>query len=170
MKNFSKNPDVALLIRAGSPVGKKLLYENYASVLYGAIIRTVKDTGIAENLLQSTIEKICNCIGQYDADQFSFVTWILQLARSVSISYVEKVKNYPIGELVSRNGVYDKTEMGAFELSMISSQVNNRPAVIFNLILEGYSVNQVAEKLNLSAIEVKTDLRTGMKMLSKSIL
>ena len=163
MSNYQIHPDIVDLIKNRNPNGIKILYESYASILYGAIIRVVKDTKAAEHLLEVTFEKICKNITLYQQDQLTFLSWILQFARVVSIDYIcIEQKNQGV-EIDSHSGDLDLGKHEKIGSLMLSDGINGIENEVFDMVVEGCKVNEVAGKLNISTETVKINLRKAMK-------
>ena len=61
------------------------LYSMYSGALLGVISRVVINTEIAEDLLQETFVKIWNSAAGYDASKGRLFTWMMNIARNLSI-------------------------------------------------------------------------------------
>jgi DNA-directed RNA polymerase specialized sigma24 family protein len=166
LNNYNSKLDIAGLIRQRDPKGYKLLYKNYSAVLFGTIIRIITDKAIAGDVLNEVFEKICNNIDQYRADQLKFLTWILQLARSVSVDYLCVVKDQSITGGFFENQKAAISVIGNIELVMMP--VNDEVGII-NMVLQGYKAEEIAQKLNMAVGAVKINIRKGMKLKANRI-
>ena len=166
MNNYQRNQDIADLIKRHNPIGVKILYESYSSILYGSILRIVKDTEAAEQVLQATIDKICKNIAQYQQDQFAFLTWIMQFARSLSIDYICVTNQNKIGDYNSHNEELRIPRSGAVELLMMPLTTRSIETEVCNMVFQGHRINEIAESLDLSIDEVRLNLRKGIKLKS----
>ncbi|HEY0054718.1 MAG TPA: sigma factor [Pedobacter sp.] len=63
----------------------EVLYDMYASSLFGVIIKIVKDIKVAEDTLSETFVKIVNSFDQYDSSKGKLFTWMINIARHESI-------------------------------------------------------------------------------------
>jgi DNA-directed RNA polymerase specialized sigma24 family protein len=161
LNNYNTKSEIVGLIRQRNPKGYELLYKNYSAVLFGSIIRIVNDKAIAEDILKEVFEKICNNIDQYTVNQVTFLTWALQLARSVSIDYLCAVKDDP------RIGSFFENQKAAIpvigSVDPVMMPVNGE-IEIFNMVLQGYKAEEIARKLNMTVEIVKVSIRKGMKL------
>lgn len=148
--NYSTQPALVELLLRRDPKGCEHLCESYSAMLYGYIIRIVKDAKAAGQLLEKTFKRICKNIDQYKFSQLTFLTWALQLARSESINYlsVNKLKSS------SGNNSFSNTKNDTGAINEIA---------IFDMIHQGYKIYEVAEILNMPVEEVKTNIRKAMK-------
>src|SRR5438046_2210319 len=64
------------------------LYDRYGRLVYALILRIVKDTGIAEDLVQETFLRVWNRVQGFDAQKGSIGPWLLAVARNRAIDYL----------------------------------------------------------------------------------
>lgn len=138
-----------------------MLCDNYSAIIYGSITQVVNDAAVAENLLKETFKKICTSINQYNQNQLTFLSWALQLARSVSIDYLCITQKKDLLVSSPKKSVLQ----GRVELLILplADKVND-DCKVFNLILQGFKANQIAEKLGMTIEAVKINIRKGMKL------
>ena len=137
----------------------ELLYKQYSARVYGIINKIVKDTAIADQLLDKTFAQVCADIKLYRGNTTGFGTWVLQLARTISINYV--CNNTPTNQ---ENNNLQTIDIGGAEL-VIVPQSGSAPCEhdVFDMILQGHKVNQVAEKMNIPEELVRLSIRKAMK-------
>src|SRR5688572_30408504 len=64
------------------------LYETYSAALFGLIIKWIRDTMVAENLLQDVFVKAWSNRAQYDAAKGRIFTWLYNITRNVCIDHL----------------------------------------------------------------------------------
>src|ERR1700674_3324236 len=64
------------------------LYDRYGRLVYSLILRVVRDTGIAEDLVQETFLRVWNRVQGFDAQKGSIGPWLLAVARNRAIDYL----------------------------------------------------------------------------------
>jgi RNA polymerase sigma-70 factor, ECF subfamily len=64
------------------------LYDNYSGSLYGLIVSWIKDTEVAENLLQDVFVKAWRCRQMYDASKGKIFTWLYNISRNICIDHL----------------------------------------------------------------------------------
>jgi RNA polymerase sigma factor (sigma-70 family) len=74
------------------------LYNTFSPVLYGLILRWVKDEGTAENILQDVFVKVWNSSSQYNPEKGRLFLWIYKISRNLSIDYLRS-KAHRISQL-----------------------------------------------------------------------
>ena len=57
-------------------------------MVYSLILRVVRDTGIAEDLVQETFLRVWNRVQGFDAQKGSIGPWLLAVARNRAIDYL----------------------------------------------------------------------------------
>ena len=63
-------------------------YDRYGRLAYSLILRVVRDTGIAEDLVQETFLRVWNRVQGFDAQKGSIGPWLLAVARNRAIDYL----------------------------------------------------------------------------------
>src|ERR1044071_8224459 len=64
------------------------LYDRYGRLVYSLILRVVRDSGIAEDLVQETFLRVWNRVHGFDAEKGSIGPWLLAVARNRAIDYL----------------------------------------------------------------------------------
>ncbi|RYY18981.1 MAG: sigma-70 family RNA polymerase sigma factor, partial [Sphingobacteriaceae bacterium] len=83
-------------------IAAEALYDMYSASLFGVIIRIVQNNEIAEDLLQESFVKIWNSFPSYSADKGRLFTWMVNIARNLSIDkirskdYKNQTKNHEL--------------------------------------------------------------------------
>lgn len=76
------------LVQSKSERGFNTLYNKYCGALYGVIIKLVKRTDVADDLLQDTFVKIWKHIDTFDSSKGTLYTWMLNIARNQAVDYL----------------------------------------------------------------------------------
>jgi RNA polymerase sigma-70 factor (ECF subfamily) len=64
------------------------LYDRYGQVVFRLILRMVRDSGVAEDLVQETFLRVWNRVGGFDSDRGAVGPWLLAVARNRAIDYL----------------------------------------------------------------------------------
>lgn len=67
------------------------IYEEYADVVYGFILRMCHDENLAEDILQDTFLKAIEKINTFD-QKCKLTTWLCQIAKNTYFDYLRKIK------------------------------------------------------------------------------
>jgi RNA polymerase sigma-70 factor (ECF subfamily) len=152
------------------------LYDRYGRVTFSLILRVVRDTGTAEDLVQETFLRVWNRVNGFDAQKGSIGPWLLAVARNRAIDYLRSAGGR------ERNAVeYEETDHPALYCDMekdlltsdkarrVKSAVEklspNQRQVIELAYFEGLSQTEMAERMGQPLGTVKTLVRTALKNL-----
>ena len=170
---ISEEELIALLV-SHDMKGMGILYDNYASALYGVIFRIAQSDEIAEDVMQDTFLKIWNNFSQYDSAKGRLFTWMINIARNQAIDkvrskdFINQSKNQPIDKSVSyvdkiRSASYNPDTIGLKE--MVSKLDAEYKQIIDLIFFEGYSQSEAAEKLSIPLGTIKTRSRAAIMKL-----
>lgn len=103
--------DLVLLYKNGNEEAFEQLITKHKSKIYTTIYLIVKDTYIAEDLLQETFIKVVNTIkgGKYN-EEGKFLPWVIRIAHNLAIDYFRKEKRYPTIILEDGSSVFNTLE------------------------------------------------------------
>jgi RNA polymerase sigma-70 factor (ECF subfamily) len=87
---------VSRYIKNGDEHAFETLVRRYKSKVYTTIYLIVKDTFVAEDLMQDTFIKAVDVLrsGKYN-DEGKFLPWVLRIAHNMAIDYFRRDKRYP---------------------------------------------------------------------------
>ena len=87
---------VSLYIKNSDEKAFETLVRRYKSKVYTTIYLIVKDTFVAEDLMQDVFIKTVDVLrsGRYN-DEGKFLPWILRIAHNMAIDYFRRDKRYP---------------------------------------------------------------------------
>src|SRR6202163_4688397 len=80
--------ELAARLKKRDPKAMAELYDRYGRLAYTLILRIVRDTGIAEDLVQETFLRVWNRVQGFDAEKGSIGPWLLAVARNRAIDYL----------------------------------------------------------------------------------
>src|SRR5215831_8683084 len=170
--------DTALVVRMQrrDPHALAELYDRYGRVTYSLILRVVRDTGIAEDLVQETFLRVWNRVHGFDAQKGSIGPWLLAVARNRAIDYLRSAggreRNAVEFEETERPALYcdmEKDILTSDKVRVIKSAIEklspNQRQVIELAYFEGLSQTEIAERMGQPLGTVKTWVRTALKNL-----
>jgi RNA polymerase sigma-70 factor (ECF subfamily) len=152
------------------------LYDRYGRIAYSLILRVVRDTGVAEDLVQETFMRVWNRAQGLDSQKGSVGPWLLAVARNRAIDYLRSAGGR------ERNALeFEETDHPALYVDMerdiLSSDKARRVKtaveklsphqreVIELAYFEGLSQTEMAERLGQPLGTVKTWVRAALKTL-----
>lgn len=163
-------------LRQQDKIGAEALYDMYSSSLYGVIYRIVQHEEIAEDLLQETFIKIWNSFSAYDPSKGRLFTWMVNLARNLSIDklrskdFRNNSKNQDLENTVTsideqRNTAINPNIVGVKEL--VQQLKPEQKSVLDLVYFRGYTHVEAAEELGIPLGTVKTRMRMAIITLRK---
>ena len=168
--------ELVLGLRRREKLAAEALYDMYSSSLYGVIFRIVNETSLAEDILQETFVKIWQSFTSYSADKGRLFTWMVNIARNLSIDKVRSKdfrnqnKNQDLENTVNlidvqRNTAYKPELLGVKELV---EKLRPEQKLILDLVyFKGYTHVEAADELGIPLGTVKTRLRMAILELRK---
>jgi RNA polymerase sigma factor (sigma-70 family) len=154
----------------------KALYDMYSGALFGVINRIIQQTEVAEDVLQETFVKIWNSAGSYDSSKGRLFTWMMNVARNLSIDklrskdFKNSNKNQDIENNVDFIDQQKKVSFNADTLGLKEMVTTLKPDfknVLDMVYFKGYTHVETAEELNLPLGTVKTRVRMAILELRK---
>jgi RNA polymerase sigma factor (sigma-70 family) len=157
-------------------IAMEALYSMYSGALLGIISRVVVQTEVAEDVLQETFVKIWNSAGSYDHSKGRLFTWMMNVARNLSIDklrskdYKNANKNQDIENNVDFIDEQKKVTFNADTLGLKDLVTNLKPDfknVLDMVYFKGYTHVEAAEELDIPLGTVKTRVRMAILELRK---
>jgi RNA polymerase sigma-70 factor, ECF subfamily len=152
------------------------MYDRYGRVAYSLILRVVRDSGIAEDLVQETFLRVWNRIHGFDGQKGSIGPWLLAVARNRAIDYLRSTggreRNAVEYEETGHPSLYcdmEKDILSSDKARVVKSAIQklspNQRQVIELAYFEGFSQTEMAERMGQPLGTVKTWVRTALKNL-----
>ncbi len=174
IKTTCSEEELIVLLKEKNENGFHYLYDHYSGALYGVVLRIVQSKEYTEEILQDVFVKIWNSIHQYDASKGRFYTWMINIARNTAIDYLKskgfqnELKNQSLPDFV-----YNTTELSTTNNSSDYIGFNNvleglevdKQELINLAYYQGYTQNEISEKLKIPLGTVKTKMRNTLMKL-----
>jgi len=168
--------ELILALRNREKIAAEALYDMYSASLFGVISRIVIDTATAEDVLQDTFVKIWNSFGSYSAEKGRLFTWMVNIARNLSIDklrskdFKNQNKNQELENNVTfideqRNTVYKPELLGIKDL--VESLKPEHKSILDLVYFKGYTHVEAADELGVPLGTIKTRLRMAIVQLRK---
>lgn len=150
------------------------LYDMYCKAMCTIAIRYVKDSFIAEDIMQDSFIKAFQNIKSFKGE-VSFGAWLKRIVINNSLDWLKKQKL----ELVTINDeVYEKVEetddwsvayslKADFVANAIQSLKEKYSVVLSLYLLEGYDHQEIAQVLGITEVASRTHLMRGKKQLKE---
>jgi RNA polymerase sigma factor (sigma-70 family) len=153
----------------------EMLYNNYSKAVFAVIVKIVNSREIAEELIQDVFLKVWNNIGTYDNSKGRLYTWLIGIARNLSIDTLRS-KDYKKNTYKSLDYINDvsynepgEEDHKAIELEGINKyleKLKEEQRVLIELAyFQGLTQKEISEQLSISLGTVKTRIRSAMMKL-----
>jgi RNA polymerase sigma-70 factor (ECF subfamily) len=169
--------DLAKRLQRREPAALGDLYDRYGKLAYSLIYRVVRDTGVAEDLVQETFLRVWNRAQGFDAERGALGPWLLAVARNRAIDYVRSSGGKMARGALELEYAEQPAVFVNFEANIMSQdrarrvraaldRLNeNQRNVIELAYFEGLSQSEMAERMGQPLGTVKTWVRTALKNL-----
>jgi RNA polymerase sigma-70 factor (ECF subfamily) len=168
--------ELVQLLKNKSRTAFSYLYDNYAPVLNGIILKVIYDENTAKDVLQDVFVKIWNGIDQYDALKGRIYTWMINIARNAAIDKLRskgeimKAKVQTSENAIEKAGENLKTEQftDAIGLRKLVSELKPDYRTLIDLAyFSGYTMDEISKTLEVPIGTVKTRMRSALKQLKE---
>ena len=184
---YASDPtDLSLMLRIAARDAAALaeLYDRHSRLLFGLILRIVRDRGEAEDILQEAFIRVWRRAEIYDGQVSGPLPWIVRVARNCAIDRlrarrVRAAVDAPAIDLAVIEVVAPATGIQTPEAAVLDAERRQRvtdalaglPAEQRQLIeaafFEGYTHSELAQRYGLPLGTVKTRIRAGMLAMRK---
>lgn len=152
---------------------QKLLYDQYAPLLFGICKRYVKTQEDAEDVLLEAFYKIFSKIDQFN-DQGSFEGWMRRITVNEALMFLRKNKHFKYQvepqDYHASTKITIEDNLAATDILQLLDQLPDGYRTIFNLyVLEGYKHREIAELLGISINTSKSQLIMAKKRMQELI-
>ena len=149
------------------------LYDRYGGMVYRLVLRIVRDSGIAEDLVQETFLRAWNRASAFDAARGAAGPWLLAIARNRALDYLRaegrhQPNTVELNETESP-GLFVNFPAAALSLDLARQvqralgQLNSQQREAIELAyFEGMSQTEIAEHMGQPLGTVKTWMRRAM--------
>jgi RNA polymerase sigma-70 factor, ECF subfamily len=173
---FKDDSDLARRLKNRDPHAMADLYDRYGRLAYSLIFRVVRDTGVAEDLVQETFLRVWNRAQGFDAERGAFGPWLLSVARNRAIDYLRSAGGRERNALeldeVDHPALYTDMErdiLASDDARVIRAALlkltPQQREVIELAYYEGLTQTEMAERMGQPLGTVKTWVRTALKNL-----
>jgi len=175
---LSKHPlcDAAL---AGNTLAFGAAYDEYAPLLYGLLLRVLRDAGDAQEILQETFLTAWTDARKFDASRGSELAWLISMARSRGIDRLRArqrrgQREQEAGREISKvtSDVDDPVafrEIRAAVRSALQELPDAQRSALEMAYFDGLSQSEIAARLGEPLGTIKTRMNLAMKKLRERL-
>lgn len=164
--------ELVSLLKSKDQKGFNILYNNYSGALFGVINKIIQSDDDANDLLQDTFLKIWRNIDNYDPSKGSIFTWMMNIARNLSIDRVRSADFRDSSQNISmeQNIIYQvdsehQTVMDVDSIGLRKVVDTLRPEyrqLIELVYYKGYTQAEVSEEYGIPLGTVKTRIKAAV--------
>ncbi|TDE18522.1 RNA polymerase sigma factor [Dyadobacter psychrotolerans] len=149
------------------------LYDRYSSALYGIILKIIKDEEKAADVMQDVFLKIWKNISSYNSEKGTLFTWILNVARNTAIDKLRmdvkmqlNVSWDAVKEIeLTPGAIFTPTPSTIDIRAIVELLLPERKLLIDMVYFQGYTHEEVSEKLSIPLGTVKSRIRKSLQEL-----
>ncbi|WP_240543788.1 RNA polymerase sigma factor [Spirosoma foliorum] len=146
-----------------------LIYDSYSPALYGVLLRLLKDTARAEDLLQDAFVKIWTNSQHYSPSQGRLFTWLMAITRNLAMDELRARKVRATAAAYIGEHEVTATNLrlaeGMLNRSLLSQLAPKYQAVVELMYYRNYTSQEAADDLKLPIGTVKTRARKALQEL-----
>jgi RNA polymerase sigma-70 factor, ECF subfamily len=171
----------ALMLRVqhGDRDAFAVLYDRLSALVYGVIVKVVRDTTIAEDVAQEAFVELWSTAARFDQARGSVATWAATIARRRAVDRVrrEESQRQRVTALAARRvddppavaeTVVQSIEAGRVRQAMLLLPPDQRQVVQL-AFLDGHSHSTIADELRLPLGTVKSRVRGALQRLAAAL-
>lgn len=161
-------------LRKGNQLAGFQLYQAYSKACYNSILRIVNREDIARDLLQETFIQAFEQIHRLE-NELAFGSWLKRIGVNLALGHLRQEKNLSLHLEEHRDWdqIEEEDEIPELPFETIRQAIDQLPAgcrLIFQLYyLEEYKHQEIAEELNISLSNSKTQLRYAKRLLREQL-
>lgn len=162
------------------------LYGRHSRLLFGLILRIVRDRGDAEEILQEAFVRVWTRAEIYDAGMSGPLPWIVRVARNCAIDRVRARRvraalHVPAIDMAEVEATTPATGIQTPEAAVLDAErrqtltdalaglPTDQRQLIEAAFFEGYTHSELAQRFGLPLGTVKTRIRAGMIAMRQSL-
>jgi RNA polymerase sigma-70 factor, ECF subfamily len=168
--------DLVLRLQRRDPQALADLYDRYGRLVFSLILRVVRDTGIAEDLVQETFLRVWNRVQGFEAGKGTIGPWLLAVARNRAIDYLRSAGGRERNALELEDNIYpalasdmEQSILNSDRIRLVKAAMDklspNQRQAIELAYFEGLSQSEMAERMGQPLGTVKTWVRTALRSL-----
>lgn len=175
-------PDDQLVQRMsdGNVDALDVLYDRYARAVFSFAVRIVRDSSIAEEVLQEAFMRSWQQSGRFELNRGNYASWLLSITHNLAIDEVRKSQRRPqkadmvdisdvlrseVDTTVNIEEAAEATELRGVIRNAMGHLPDAQRRAIELAYFEGLSQREIAAFLNEPLGTIKTRMRLGMQKL-----
>ncbi|WP_336786293.1 RNA polymerase sigma factor [Paenibacillus sp. MMO-177] len=174
-----------LLIQSKQSEALSVLYDRYSSLVYSFAWKTLKDEGVAKEIVQAVFMRLWTTKSVYDPEQGRFSSWLLTITRNITTDWLRKrrrdtaplvqVEPEQLAKIPDEASATPETAaVNSAMKDQIRSAYRDLSAQQIHLLehfyWQGYSISELAAIYNQPIGTVKNRLHQTLKILRRHLV
>lgn len=172
------DPVLLARIAVGDRCAFAEFYDRYAARIYGLLIKLLKNSREADDVLQEAFWQVWTRATQFDARRGSPLAWLVLIARSRCLDQLRRGsrQRVNVAEFDEPSTTLDlaedlhRDEVAARARQAIAALPEEQRIAIQLAFYGGYTHQEIAEQLNAALGTIKTRIRLGMQKLREALV
>jgi RNA polymerase sigma-70 factor (ECF subfamily) len=173
--------DLVIRLQRRDPEAMRDLYDRFGRMAWSVIVAIVRDSAVAEDLVQETFMRVWNRVHAFNARRGALGPWLLAIARNRAIDHLRSlsarmdknaweldVREHP-SLFVDMEREVLNTDHARLLRKAIAGLNANQQKVIELAYYEGLSQTEMAERMGEPLGTVKTWVRSALKHLREQL-
>ncbi|MGH2914549.1 MAG: RNA polymerase sigma factor [Solirubrobacteraceae bacterium] len=158
--------------KAGEMEAIRFLYVRYKDNIYGYVLSMLRDPHEAEDVTQQVFLKLIGVISKYEPRQVPFTSWLLRVARNVTVDHLRRQRSMPCEEVYERTREAD--DVGRDRRWGLEQALGELPQEQRNVVLlrhlVGLTPGEIAERMDRSEASIHGLHHRARKALQRELV
>ena len=175
----SSDAELLRLVAGGDEAALASIYDQYASILLGLLLRILRSRGEAEDVLQEVFLQVWRRAGDFDESRGRGFTWLVTLARSRAIDRLRALDSRSRTATASASEPSDfvsdasadtfRAEQREIVQAALAQLPDEQRRTLLLAYEEGLTQTEIAERTGQPLGTVKTRTRSGLMKLREML-
>ena len=175
----SSDAELLRLVAGGDEAALASIYDQYASILLGLLLRILRSRGEAEDVLQEVFLQVWRRAGDFDESRGRGFTWLVTLARSRAIDRLRALDSRSRTAAASASEPSDfvsdasadtfRAEQREIVQAALAQLPDEQRRTLLLAYEEGLTQTEIAERTGQPLGTVKTRTRSGLMKLREML-
>lgn len=161
------------LLRERNEKAISLLYDHYGDTLFGVAYKVVRDTELAQDILQESFVKIWRKSDTYDSSKAKLFTWLFRITRNTAIdklrssnTKMEKEIQMDVSDVYNLGIESIKPEF--LDVRENLEKIEQKYQIVLDaLFFQGMTQQEASDELEIPLGTIKSRLKIGLRELRK---
>jgi len=175
--SYKDDAELAERLKRREPQAMADLYDRYGRTTYSLIFRIVRNTAVAEDLVQETFLRIWNRARAFDSERGALGAWMLTVARNRALDYVRSVDGRMAQSAAELHEMESPSAFADIEQDVLNidrvrllrdafTKLNPKQREVIEMAYyEGLSQSEMAKRMQQPLGTVKAWARSALKVL-----